>query len=90
MILVWDQNKNTNNIVKHGIDFNDLREAFNNIMLIKRDDRADYGEDRFIGIGQIQSTVIVIVWTVREDQTRIISARKANKKEREIYYDKIN
>ena len=54
MILVWDQNKNTNNIVKHGIDFNDLREAFNNIMLIKRDDRADYGEDRFIGMQKIE------------------------------------
>lgn len=86
----WDENKNTINISKHGIDFNDIPEAFDNEMLIKKDEREDYGEDRFIGIGKIMSVEIVIVWTIRGDKIRIISARQANKKERKIYNDKIN
>lgn len=90
MILDWDENKNKINISKHGIDFNDIVIAFENPLLIKKDDRENYGEDRFIGIGKILSVEVVIVWTIRGDTIRIISARQANKKERKIYYDKIN
>ena len=86
----WDENKNIINIAKHGIDFNDISDAFDNEMLIKKDDRQKYSEDRFIGIGQINNIEIVIVWTYRNDKIRIISARQANKKERKIYNDKSN
>ncbi len=90
MILNWDENKNRINILKHGIDFYDIAEASENQMLVKRDERADYGEIRYIGIGTIFSIEVVIVWTIRDESIRIISARKANKKERKIYNDKIN
>jgi len=90
MTLVRDENKNTINISKHGIDFNDIAEAFEHEMLVKKDEREDYGEDRFIGIGAISSIEVVIVWTTRGNTTRIISARQANKKARKIYNDKIN
>jgi uncharacterized protein len=90
MTLVWDDNKNTINISKHGIDFNDIADAFEHQMLVKKDEREDYGEDRFIGIGTISSIEVVIVWTTRGNATRIISARQANKKERKMYNDKIN
>jgi uncharacterized DUF497 family protein len=85
MTFEWDENKNTINISKHGIDFNDIVSAFYNEMLIQKDAREDYGEDRFIGIGKIMTVEVVIVWTNRDDKIRIISARKANKKERNIY-----
>jgi uncharacterized protein len=58
-------------------------------MLVKKDTREDYREDRFIGIGKVMSVEIVIVWTNRDDKIRIISARLANKKERKIYNEKI-
>jgi uncharacterized DUF497 family protein len=37
MTLVWDENKNTINISKHGIDFNDIADAFEHQMLVKKD-----------------------------------------------------
>jgi hypothetical protein len=87
MIFEWDEGKNDINISKHGIDFNDITDAFNNSMIIREDSRQDYGEDRFIGIGKIMSFEIVIVWTIRDEKIRIISARQANIKERKIYND---
>ena len=84
----WDENKNKQNITKHGIDFKDIPNVFNNPILIKEDKREDYGEKRFIGIGKLLSIEIVIVWTIRKNTIRIISARQANKKERNIYNER--
>jgi len=53
-------------------------------MLIELDDRFDYGEDRWFGIGFLGSGVAVVVWTERQnDVIRIISARRANRYERQ-------
>ncbi|MCX6146001.1 MAG: BrnT family toxin [Candidatus Kapabacteria bacterium] len=89
LIFDWDSDKNLSNISKHSIDFNDIPKVFENEMLIKKDLRQDYGEDRLIGLGILLDLVIVVVWTLRNNKIRIISARQANKNEREIYYDKI-
>ena len=59
-------------------------------MIVKKDERENYGEDRFIGIGKIRNIEVVIVWTYHSDKIRVISARQANKKERKIYNEKIN
>lgn len=51
-------------------------------MLIFNDNRKDYGEERFVGMGYIRSRVMVIICTKREPNIiRIISLRKANKRE---------
>lgn len=89
LIFDWDSDKNLSNISKHSIDFKDIPKVFENEMLIKKDLRQDYGEDRLIGLGILLDLVIVVVWTLRNNKIRIISARQANKNEREIYYDKI-
>jgi uncharacterized DUF497 family protein len=62
MQLEWDELKNRANIHKHGLDFADAWEIFAGPMLIALDDRADYGEDRWIGIGEIKSRVVVVVY----------------------------
>ena len=49
------------------------------------DDRPDYGEVRFITIGFLDDTMVVLVWTPRDDARRIISMRKANERERRLY-----
>jgi uncharacterized DUF497 family protein len=61
--------------------------VFDAPLLIEYDDRQDYGEDRWTGIGLLQGIVVVIVvFTERDvDTIRIISARKANRYEREQY-----
>ena len=50
-------------------------------MLTRLGIRADYGEDRWIGIGFLQTLVVVLVYTENEDVIRIISLRKALKHE---------
>ena len=85
MEFEWDENKNLMNIGKHSIDFNDIINAFDLPMIIKEDRRKNYGEKRFIALGHVQDVIFVIVFTIRKNRTRIISARKANKIERKLY-----
>ena len=49
------------------------------------DDREDYGEIRYVTLGRIGRQIVVCVWTPRGDRARLISLRKADKDEREIY-----
>ncbi len=51
MRFEWDEAKNRVNIQKHGIDFADVEDMFNHPMLTLVDDREDYGEERWIGLG---------------------------------------
>jgi len=86
MQFEWDEQKNRLNIQKHGIDFADAAEMFANPMLIALDDREEYGEDRWIGLGMLKTRVVVVVYTERDGDTiRIISLRKALRHERERY-----
>lgn len=80
----WDEAKNLDNIRKHRIDFADVPELFNTPMLIELDERFDYGEERWSGIGFLRNGVAVVVWTERQENViRIISARRANRYERQ-------
>jgi len=86
MHLEWDEEKRRTNIQKHGLDFADASEIFAAPMLIALDDRMDYGEERWIGIGMLRTRVVVIVYIERgEDHIRIISLRKALSYERDKY-----
>ncbi|NIR29201.1 MAG: BrnT family toxin [Gammaproteobacteria bacterium] len=51
------------------------------------DDRQDYGEDRYLSIGALsQTAIIVVAHTDRNGKTPLISARRANRKERTLYH----
>ena len=50
------------------------------------DDRQDYGEIRFAAIGIVEDVELYVVYTMRGDVTRIISARRARKDERQEYH----
>lgn len=80
---VWDEAKERANIAKHGLAFGEVTEAFSGRMLGRRDVRFDYGEDRWVGVGVIRGAVVVaIVHTDRKGVTRLISARRASRRER--------
>ena len=82
MRFVWDEAKNVANIGKHGIDFADVTDIFNHPMLSFIDDRENYNEERWIAIGWMKSLVAVVVYTEQQGEViRIISARKATKRE---------
>lgn len=88
MEFEWDENKNRENIKKHGISFKEATAIFKRPMWIRIDDRHDYGEVREVSIGDIGNFVIVVVAHIeRNNKTRIISARKATPKERRRYYE---
>ena len=88
MLLEWDDKKRLLNLEKHNIDFADVIQLFKNPYLIKEDKRKDYGEKRWITLGIIKNGIVVVVFTHRKQDIRIISARKANKIERRIYHEK--
>ena len=82
MQFEWDEVKNLENIRKHEINFADVSAMFKADMLIELDDRIDYGEDRWMGIGFLGLGIAVVVWTERQENIiRIISARRANRHE---------
>jgi uncharacterized DUF497 family protein len=83
----WDERKSEENLRKHGLDFADAPEIFESPMLVRLDERVDYGEDRWIGVGVVQGRIVVVAFTERADGevTRIISLRSATKHEREDY-----
>ena len=86
MKFEWDKQKNKANIEKHGLDFADAHKVFESPMLVKINDRKDYGEDRWIGIGLMDTRVVVIVFTEpKENDIRVISFRKATTDERKHY-----
>jgi uncharacterized protein len=86
MQFEWNETKNLENIRKHEIDFADVPSIFEGVMLIELDDRFDYGEDRWFGIGFLGFGIAVVVWTERrKDIVRIISARRANHHEQKRF-----
>lgn len=81
----WDQNKAASNLNKHGIDFADAVTVFDDCNAIMIND-PDHDEERFIAIGMdAYGRILVVVYTWRGDDIRLISARKATKHERKQY-----
>jgi uncharacterized protein len=85
MKFTWDEKKRRRNLEKHGIDFSDADIIFSRPMLFKQDTRRDYQEARWAALGQLQDAVVFLAYTLRGEDVRIISMRRANKKERKIY-----
>ena len=89
MSYEWDERKRRANVRKHGIDFIDVPEVFDDNVVIFPDERFDYGEPRFIALGILKSLVVVVAFTERSENIRIISARKATKNEQIYYFQEI-
>ncbi len=84
----WDESKCLANIAKHGVDFITAEEFDWSTAIEVYDNRMDYGEERWIALGFIGSRLHILVYTTRIDAIRIISLRKANKRESEYYETK--
>lgn len=83
----WDEAKNRSNRDKHGLDFADAPHVLDGRCVSFVDDRVDYGETRLVSLGLLAKRVVVITHTPRgQDMTRIISMRKANRREQKTYH----
>ena len=87
MKFEWDEQKNRINIQKHGIGFEDAKALYKDVRITAVDTQKSYGETRKISLGTIHGRICVLVYTERKGITRIISARKANQRERRRYND---
>lgn len=85
MKFEWDEHKRLVNLQKHGLDFEDAPRLFTDEAFVIEDRKQDYGEPRYILISLLFSRVILVSFTVRGDVTRIISMRKATKREQNAY-----
>ena len=88
MEFKWDENKRRINLREHGLDFADAHRAFSKDAFVITDDRKDYNEYRYILLGLMHERIVVIAFTVRGNVIRIISMRKANKREQKSYMQK--
>lgn len=84
----WDEAKDQENLRKHGIRLAEAAEIFDGPVLTAPDDRFYYGEEmREISIGFLGGIVVLnVAHTDRGGTTRIISARRATKKERRLFH----
>jgi len=82
----WDPAKATANVKKHGVGFADAVGVFNDPGALTIEDPDSEEEQRFLAIGlDVLGRLIVVAFTYRGDDLRLISARKATRKEISIY-----
>jgi uncharacterized DUF497 family protein len=85
MEFEWDEAKNEWTRRERGFGFDKAALIFDGPVQTAIDDRRDYGEERLIAIGEVDGDALVVVYTDRGNVRRIISARRANRKERETW-----
>ena len=90
MILEWDEQKAAENLRKHGVLFETAAKVFldNDRIEIYDAAHSTVDEDRYITIG-MAGAVLTVVYTERDLNIRLISARLASTRERRIYYGDI-
>lgn len=82
MEFEWDPAKREKNLRARGIGFDEAALIFEGALLVSPDARADYGEARFNAIGEANGKVLRLTYTMRGEVVRIITAWKANRKDR--------
>jgi uncharacterized protein len=89
MEFTWSEAKRAANLKTHGLDFVDAARVFDGVTYTFEDDRFSYGEQRFVTLGLLAGLPVSIVHTESEHEIRVISFRKATKREAQIYFDAI-
>ena len=81
----WDEEKARLNFEKRGIRFEQAALIFRAPVLIEKDERIDYGEDRYIATGLSKDRCYVVVYTLRGDGLRLITAWYGGRRDRSKY-----
>jgi hypothetical protein len=86
--LEWDENKSAATFRDRGFDFAFAARIFESDRLERIDERRDYGEQRILAVGAVDGLILMVTFTWRDDRRRIISARRANRRERRPFLAK--
>lgn len=81
MKISYNQAKRELTLAERGLDFDDAPKVFAGVTYTGEDDRFDYGEERLLTYGHIDGRAVVVVWTQRGEERRIISMRHAHAEE---------
>lgn len=82
MAITFDPAKRDKALAERGLDFADAEAVLASVLTENRDDRFDYGEERWITVGFLRGRMVVVVWTWCGEDRHVISMRKANERER--------
>ena len=86
----WDPAKARSNLAKHGVSFADAASILNHELAISIPDLGPGGEERFVVVGvDLLGRILVVSYTYRRNNVRIISARRATQSERKEYGKRI-
>ena len=86
MLFEWDDRKAAQNVAKHGVPFEyAVRVFLDPRRLDSEDTRRDYGEERRLTLGRIEGRLFAVAYTPRGEVIRLISARKASRREQRLY-----
>jgi uncharacterized DUF497 family protein len=89
MRYTWSEAKRRRNLKDHGLDFANTPPVFAGVTYTFEDDRLEYPEQRYVTLGLLVGVPVSIVHTETADEIRIISFRKATKREAQIYFSEI-
>jgi uncharacterized DUF497 family protein len=87
--FTWDESKRLANIRKHGLGFADAEKVFKGVYVSHVDDRFGYDEIRHVALGLLGGRPISVTYKEIGDEIRIISFRKATKKEQKHFSSEI-
>ena len=87
MRLSWEEAKRRANLRKHGLDFADAESVFAGITITMEDRRYDYRDQRLATLGLLLDTVVVIAHLEDPQGIRIISMRKATRREQTLFFE---
>jgi len=87
MEFAWDDAKARGNLTRHGVSFHEAATIFGDSMAITfSDPDHSVGEERFLTFGvSLEGRLLAVIHTARGSSVRIISARRATRRERKIY-----
>ena len=88
MEFEWNDAKAAANMRKHGVSFRAARLVFcDGNLLEEPDDLVGYGEERWKAVGLAETNLIAVIYTMRNERVRIISARRATRDEQREYHN---
>lgn len=87
MKFEFDGSKSITNKEKHGIDFYEAQELWDDPFRIEIPGKNIRGEERYLMIAELNNCIWAAIYTYRENKLRIISVRKTRENERKIYYN---
>jgi uncharacterized DUF497 family protein len=81
MVYEWDETKREKNLAIHGVDFSAIELFDWEDAIVEMDKGRSYDETRYAALGPINGRLHAVVFTLRGENYRIISLRKANRRE---------